>query len=95
LGELDPSTLCLIDVFEEIAGFQMELGAMAEREAQREADYSIGETAYKANISSLQHEIKTLISKLRAQDVEICNIFSTIHVCAYLLRPSGLIGTIT
>jgi hypothetical protein len=24
-----------------------------------------------------------------------CNIFSTIHVCAYLLRPSGLIGTIT
>ena len=24
-----------------------------------------------------------------------CNIFSTIHVCAYLPRPSGLIGTIT
>ena len=24
-----------------------------------------------------------------------CNIFSTIHICAYLLRPSGLIGTIT
>jgi len=26
---------------------------------------------------------------------DICNIFSTIHICACLLRPSGLIGTIT
>ena len=26
---------------------------------------------------------------------EVCNIFSTIHICAYLPRPSGLIGTIT
>ena len=24
-----------------------------------------------------------------------CNIFSTIHICAYLPRPSGLIGTVT
>jgi len=25
----------------------------------------------------------------------LCNISSTIHVCAYLPRPSGLIGTVT
>jgi hypothetical protein len=27
--------------------------------------------------------------------IQHCNISSTIHVCAYLPRPSGLIGTVT
>ena len=40
-----------------------------------------------------QETIAILEALLKWEDK--CNIFSTIHICAYLLRPSGLIGTIT
>ena len=46
----------------------------------------LAQGSFHDGLSSMENKVSRMIG---------CNISSTIYVCAYLPRPSGLIGTVT